>query len=116
MDRLDSIGLKKGMYFRGDDYANDRTQYLELIDATFFSLDLLLTLQRWLKEEPYKLWRIAVITYVSDAATPMLYPHSIRMGKAFEDRPATEWIPRSNPRCWFFRKISASGAIASALS
>jgi len=80
------VGFRDGcdFYFRGDNYG-DRTQYLEIVRPTSLTFQLISTLQEWLREPRFRQWRIMIITYVSDAATIMVYPNAVRVGKEYGD-------------------------------
>lgn len=71
-------------YFRGDNYG-DRTQYLEIVRPASLTFQLVSTLQEWLREPRFRQWRIMILTYVSDAATIMVYPNVVRVGREYGD-------------------------------
>ena len=72
------------LYVRGD-FFGDRTQYIELYLPELISEDFFKYLQEWLCEYENGAWRIVIPTYVGDAATIMVYPNVVRLGREFED-------------------------------
>jgi len=98
LETLGKVGSADGcdFYFRGDDLSGDATQYLELVNPEALTPELLRSLQGWLREPQFQRHRILVVTYISQGATPIVYPDAIRFGSRFgptiED--ATEKIVR----------------------
>lgn len=72
------------LYVRGD-FFGDRTQYLEFYLPELISEEFFKYLQEWLCEYENGAWRILIVTYLSDAATIMVYPSVVRVGREFED-------------------------------
>jgi hypothetical protein len=72
------------LYVRGD-FFGDRTQYLEFYLPELISEDFFKYLQEWLCEYENGAWRILIPTYLSDAATIMVYPNVVRLGREYED-------------------------------
>jgi len=69
-------------YFRGDNYG-DRTQYLEVAKPESLNVKLVRNLQELLKRPRYRQWRILIVTYIGDAAAPVVYPNVVRLGKEY---------------------------------
>ena len=83
--RLERLGnARRGpdqeFYFRGDNYG-DRTQYLEVRKPKSLTVNLLETLQLWLREPRFRQWRILVVTYLGEEGGIVVYPHAIRVGR-----------------------------------
>ena len=98
LETLGKVGSAKGcdFFFWGDDLSGDGTQYLELVNPEALTPELLRSLQGWLREPQFQRHRILIMTYISQGATPIVYPGAIRFGSRFGPtiEKATEKIVR----------------------
>lgn len=84
---LGATAKRGDLYLRGD-FFGDRTQYLELLVPELIGVELIGSLQTWLRAYDSGTWRVVIPTYVEDAAGAiMVYPSVVRLGKRWEADP-----------------------------
>ena len=71
-------------YCRGDNLVGDRTQIVDIRDQDYFNLNLVLSLQNFLKENAYSNWRIIIPYDEPMQGTVVVYEKCIRWGKEVE--------------------------------
>lgn len=81
LSRLGKAGSDEGcdFYSRGD-FLGDRTLYLELVNHRVLEWELVGALESWLSRPDLRTWRVLIVTYAGDEATPVVYPGGVVLG------------------------------------